>query len=54
VGLQLVLVPLGLSRVDGGGLTLAIGIIVAFTVGWFARDLWNFAVEMIELYKEQR
>jgi hypothetical protein len=29
-------------------------LIVAFTIGWFARDLWDFAVEMFDLYREQR
>jgi len=35
-------------------MTLAIGIIVAFVAGWLGRDLWDFCVEMIELYREQR
>ncbi len=29
-------------------------VIVAFAVGWVGRDLWDFALEMLELYREQR
>lgn len=32
----------------------AVLIVVAFTVGWFGRDLWDFVVEMFDLYREQR
>jgi flagellar biosynthesis protein FliQ len=35
-------------------MTLAALVIVAFVIGWVGRDLWDFAVEMFELYREQR
>src|SRR5262249_1789457 len=39
----------------GGGLTrMAAVVIVAFALGWIGRDLWDFCLEMFELYREQR